>query len=98
MGFLGFFLGVLSTVMVYWLFIKEKSQKKWYTCILALVFIAWTVFSVDFVITSVIEGIPQAAAVSALLFGIVEIILFVFLKRFSSSSEKLKTKASISGK
>lgn len=83
MSILGFFLGVLASVMVYWLFIKGNSLKKWYTCVLAVAFIAWSVFSADFVLTSAIEGMPQAAAIAALLFGSVEIILFVLLFKFS---------------
>lgn len=95
MGILGFFLGVLTSIMVYWLFIKEKSQEKWYTCVLAIIFISWTIFSVDFVVTTVIEGILQAAVVAGVLFGIVEIVLFIFMKRFSNLSLIPKAKASI---
>ncbi|HHV64300.1 MAG TPA: hypothetical protein GXX46_04410 [Peptococcaceae bacterium] len=101
MGILGFFLGVLTSVMVYWLFVKEKNYQKWHTCVLAIIFIAWTVFTVDFVITSLLEGMPQAAAVSALIFGIGEIILFVLMRRFSKISLisfKSETKTSVSGK
>jgi ABC-type transport system involved in cytochrome c biogenesis permease subunit len=97
MGVLGFFLGILASFMVYWLFIKEKSQQKWSICVLAVILIVWTVFLVDFAITSLIEGMPQAAAVSVLLFGIIEIFLFVLLKRFSGVT-KVENNVPLSGK
>lgn len=98
MAYLGFFLGILTSVMFYWLFIKENCHKKWYTCVLAIVFIAWTLFSVDFVITTVMEGMPQAAMVAAVLLGIVEIVLLVLLIRFSNITLKPGAKTVISGK
>ena len=93
MAILGFILGVLTTGMVYWLFIREKNQQKWYTRILAIALIAWTIFAVSFVGTSIIEGVPQAAAVALLFFGIGEIILFVLLKRFTGSLKIQGTKS-----
>jgi len=93
MAILGFILGVLTTGMVYWLFIREKNQQKWYTGVLAIALIAWTIFAVSFVGTSIIEGVPQAAAVALLFFGIGEIILFVLLKRFTGNLEIQGTKS-----
>lgn len=82
MMILGFLIGVISAAMVYWLFMKEASHKKPVTCVLAIVFLTWTIFTLSFVGTTIIEGIPQAAAVAALLCGIPGMVLFVLLKRF----------------
>ena len=80
MGILGFCLGLVALGLFYWMFIIEKTYKKWYTCVLAICFIAFTIFALSFVITSALEGVPQAAMVALLLFGIPDIVLFILWK------------------
>jgi len=85
-GTIGFILGLVSAVLVYWFFMRRENSYRWYEALIAALWIAWVVFSLAFVFTSLLEGALQAAAVAALLFGVGAVILLVIVRRLTSLS------------
>ena len=87
MGIFAFVLGALTLLLLYWMFVKEKSHKHVLSLVFAVVFIALTLFTVDFVGTTLIEGAVQAAVVAFVLFGIFDVAFFILWRRFLPGSK-----------
>ena len=93
MGLMRYGIGILCFLLAFWMFYDKKSHTKWYTCLLAVIFIAFTAFTLDFVITTFVEGFPQGAFVALLLFGLVNLALFVIWRESPRVAKLIKDKA-----
>ena len=82
-------ISIVAALIVYWMFFKKGSHKKWCTCVFAVIFVAFTVFTLDFVITTILEGYFQGAMVALLLFGLVDLLIFVLWKFSPKIMEKI---------
>jgi len=80
MGLARYCISIIAALIVYWMFFRKKSYKQWYTCVLAVVFVAFTVFTLDFVFTTLKEQYPQGAMVAFVLFGLVDLVIFALWK------------------
>jgi len=93
MGFMRYSLAIVAAGITHWAFFVQKSHKKWYTFLLAVLFIVFTVFTLDFTLTSALEGAPQAAMVSLLIFGLADVVLFVLWRVAPTIASKLSLKS-----
>ena len=89
MGLMRYCIGAIAALIVYWMFFKKGSHKEWYTCVLAVIFIFFTMFTLDFVGTTFFEGEPQAGMVALLFFGLVDLVIFTVWKFSPKIAEKI---------
>ena|GEM_PF-620029 len=90
MGFTRYFISFVAALIVYWMLIKKERVKKWYTCFLAVIFIIFTVFLLDFSATTFYEGEHQGAMVALLLFGLADLVIFALWKFSPNFAEKVR--------
>ncbi|MCL2007704.1 MAG: hypothetical protein FWG77_06415 [Treponema sp.] len=97
MGLVRYGISFIAVLIYHYMFNKKASHKKWYTCTLAVIFILFTIFTLDFTFTTVFEREPQAAFVSFLLFGIADLMIFAAWRFSPLIAEKLSKQSSIKG-
>lgn len=78
-----YILGVLTALSGYFLYeysLKNKMDKKaWTGLILGIVLI---LFSIAWAMGSILEGVPRAASMGLLLFGLLGVVIFTLSRRY----------------
>ena len=75
-----YIISIVCVLLIYWLFFRKQSYRKWYTCLLAVVIIAFTAFLLDFSLTVLSYGNLRGALVSFLLFAAADAALIILWK------------------
>ena len=89
---LRYFIAVVCALLFYWMFIKHQSLKDWYRCLLAVICIGLTAFILDFSITILSYGNLRGAVVIFLIFGLINVAIFVLWRESPKIMRKI-TKA-----
>ena len=89
MGFTWYTLGILTVAIAYFLFEYSKKQSlDWLAWAGFLIGIASILFSIAWSVGAVLEGVPRAASMGMLMFGLGGIIILTLTFRFAVRREK----------
>lgn len=82
MGLMWFIMGCLVTIVVYSAFNLRKKGANWKTFLPGILGALIFIFGLAWSVSSVLEGVPQSAAMGLVFFGIPGILLVLLGYRF----------------
>jgi hypothetical protein len=88
MDFTWYILGVLTGAVVYSLYlISKKNTLNWFLCSGLVAGSALILFSIAWAVGSVLEGVPRAASMGILLFGLSGVIILTLTAKMIASQK-----------